>query len=313
MNNEFKLIEKYEQISELITANLKKGVRTNTAMSREEYEREISHGSLMAGETPQGLIILRNRPSHVKLNYYINDTDRPLDMPEINEAVCAAGWSGHGECCNNKCEQERPSPDKQIVTETAFRERDAALKETVEYLAGCGFEEVLSRVRLSRPAGAPDESSENASKIAPEKAKSSEDKNSQFVFFVKKSTAEDAAAIRPLLHSSFDPITGCLPEDDELRSDAAAGNILMLIKNDTELCGILHYKAAKKSAEIKHLAISQAYRGYGLSTILINEFLGKCKDLKTTVWTGSSNAAALNAYKDCGFTEDGRRSSVMIY
>ena len=319
MNNKFKLIEKYEQISELITANLKKGVRTNTAMSREEYEREISHGSLMAGETPQGLIILRNRPSHIKLNYYINDTDSPLDMAETVEAISAASWNIHGGCSNNNGEQERPSPDRQIVTETAFRERDTALKETVEYLAGCGFEEVLSRVRLSRPAGAPDENAENAVEISPEKVESREEENSEFTFYVKKSTAEDAAAIRPLLHSSFSPITGCLPEDDELRSDAAAGNILMLFAvNDSRLpaarpCGLLHYKAAKKSAEIKHLAIAPEFRGKGLSEILINAFLNECRDLKTTVWTGSGNAPALNAYKDCGFTEDGRRSSVMIY
>ena len=319
MNNKFKLIEKYEQISELITANLKKGVRTNTAMSREEYEREISHGSLMAGETPQGLIILRNRPSHIKLNYYINDTDSLLDMAEAVEAISAAGWNRHGECSNNNGEQERPSPDRQIVTETAFRERDTALKETVKYLAGCGFEEVLSRVRLSRPAGAPDENAENAVEISPEKVESWEEENSKFIFYVKKSTAEDAAAIRPLLHSSFSPITGCLPEDDELQSDAAAGNILMLfIDNDSRLTaavphGILHYKAAKKSAEIKHLAIAPQMRGKGLSAVLINAFLKECSGMKTTVWTGSGNAPALNAYKDCGFTEDGRRSSVMIY
>ena len=319
MDNKFKLIEKYEQISELITANLKKGVRTNTAMSREEYEREISHGSLMAGETPQGLIILRNRPSHIKLNYYINDTDSLLDMAETVEAISAAGWNIHGGCSNNNGEQERPSPDRQIVTETAFRERDTALKETVEYLAGCGFEEVLSRVRLSRPAGAPDENAENAVEISPEKVESREEENSGFTFYVKKSTAEDAAAIRPLLHSSFSPITGCLPEDDELRSDAAAGNILMLFTdNDSRLTaavphGILHYKAAKKSAEIKHLAIAPQMRGKGLSAVLINAFLKECSGMKTTVWTGSGNAPALNAYKDCGFTEDGRRSSVMIY
>ena len=319
MDNKFKLIEKYEQISELITANLKKGVRTNTAMSREEYEREISHGSLMAGETPQGLIILRNRPSHVKLNYYINDTDSPLDMAEAVEAISAAGWNRHGECSNNKGEQEHPSPDRHIVTETAFRERDTALKETVEYLAGCGFEEVLSRVRLSRPADAPDENAENAVEISLEKVESREEENSKFIFYVKKSTAEDAAAIRPLLHSSFSPITGCLPEDDELQSDAAAGNILMLFAvNDSRHpaarpCGLLHYAAAKKSAEIKHLAIAPQMRGKGLSAVLINAFLKECSGMKTTVWTGSGNAPALNAYKDCGFTEDGRRSSVMIY
>ena len=352
MDNKFKLIEKYEQISELITANLKKGVRTNTAMSREEYEREISHGSLMAGETPQGLIILRNRPSHIKLNYYINDIGSPIDLVELEKAILPEGWNRSDECCNNKSEQERPSPDKLIVTETAFRERDTALKETVEYLAGCGFEEVLSRVRLSRPAGAPDENAENAVEISPEKVESREEENSKFIFYVKKSTAEDAAAIRPLLHSSFSPITGCLPEDDELRSDAAAGNILMLfavndsraasenepedltgaavpqqpsdsrlpaaVPNASRLpaarpCGLLHYAVAKKSAEIKHLAIAPQMRGKGLSAVLINAFLKECSGMKTTVWTGSGNAPALNAYKDCGFTEDGRRSSVMIY
>lgn len=319
MDNKFKLIEKYEQISELITANLKKGVRTNTAMSREEYEREISHGSLMAGETPQGLIILRNRPSHIKLNYYINDIGSPIDLVELEKAIRAEGWNRSDECCNNKNEQERPSLDKLIVTETAFRERDTALKETVGYLAGCGFEEVLSRVRLSRPAGAPDENAENAVEISPEKVESREEENSRFTFYVKKSTAEDAAAIRPLLHSSFSPITGCLPEDDELRLDAAAGNILMLFAdNDSRHpaarpCGLLHYAAAKKSAEIKHLAIAPQMRGKGLSAVLINAFLKECSGMKTTVWTGSGNAPALNAYKDCGFTEDGRRSSVMIY
>ena len=319
MDNKFKLIEKYEQISELITANLKKGVRTNTAMSREEYEREISHGSMMAGETPQGLIILRNRPSHIKLNYYINDIGSPIDLVELEKAIRAEGWNRSDECCNNKNEQERPSPDKLIVTETAFRERDTALKETVGYLAGCGFEEVLSRVRLSRPAGAPDENAENAVEISPEKVESREEENSGSTFYVKKSTAEDAAAIRPLLHSSFSPITGCLPEDDELRLDAAAGNILMLFADNTSHhpaarpCGLLHYAAAKKSAEIKHLAIAPQMRGKGLSAVLINAFLKECSGMKTTVWTGSGNAPALNAYKDCGFTEDGRRSSVMIY
>ena len=319
MDNKFKLIEKYEQISELITANLKKGVRTNTAMSREEYEREISHGSLMAGETPQGLIILRNRPSHIKLNYYINDIGSPIDLVELEKAIRAEGWNRFDECCNNKSEQERPSPDKQIVTETAFRERDTALKETVEYLAGCGFEEVLSRVRLSRPADAPDENAENAVEISPEKVESSEEENSESTFYVRKSTAEDAAAIRPLLHSSFSPITGCLPEDDELQLDAAAGNILMLFAvHDSRHpaarpCGLIHYAAAKKSAEIKHLAIAPQMRGKGLSAVLINAFLKECSGMKTTVWTGSGNAPALNAYKDCGFTEDGRRSSVMIY
>lgn len=352
MNNEFKLIKKYEQISELITANLKKGVRTNTAMSREEYEREISRGSLMAGETPHGLMILRNRPSHVKLNYYINDTGSPIEMAELEEAVRSAGWNEACECSNNKGGQERPSPDKPIAVETAFRERDAALKETAGYLAGCGFKEVLSRVRLSRPADDPEENAEYNEKNMHGKTENIEEKNGIFTVYVKKSTAEDAAAIRPLLNCSFDPVTGCLPEDDELHSDAAAGNILILFAvhdsraasehthenltgaavphqtPDSRLtaavpnasrhpaarpCGLLHYAAAKKSAEIKHLAIAPEFRGHGLSELLINAFLNECSCMKTTVWTGSGNAPALNAYKDCGFTEDGRRSSVMVY
>jgi hypothetical protein len=119
---QMELIKEYETISALITQSLKKGVRTNTAMSREGYEREIRRGNLMAGMTDTGLIILRNRESHVKMNFYINDISCKLKMDDI-------------------CNLAKP-----IVTEIAYRERDAALKEAVQYLKECGFESILHRV-----------------------------------------------------------------------------------------------------------------------------------------------------------------------
>ena len=283
MKDNFMLIEDYGQIAGLITANLKKGVQTNTSMQREEYELEISHGSLMAGRVPQGLLILRDRPSHVKLNYYINSTEELLDTGELMEAVQKAGWYAVS--------------DKPIVVETAYRERDKGLIEMLAYLSKCGFEETLSRVRLSRPADEGDGAGDA----------------DDMQYCVRTADVRHAAACRQLLTSCFNPLTACLPTQSELLTHLAGGQLLVLAEARLgRICGLLHFKSSKKSAEIKHLAIEPGLRGRGLSACLIGGFLDKHRGLRATVWTGSDNAPALGAYKYFGFKEDGHRSSVMI-
>lgn len=307
----FKVITEYQQISDLITAHLKKGVRTNTAMSREEYEWEIANRTLAAVETPSGLVMLRRRFSRIRMNYYFNDTGsavEKLDGAALMKVLEDIGWESAAEngcdandtngandanCVNCvsgaqvTCGRNR----KPIVVETAFRERDAALKETVEYLAGCGFKEIVSRVRLSRAAG-------DAAEVVGAA--------------VRKATPDDAKAVKQMLFDNFSAVTGCLPEDEELAADIAAGRFLM-IGSDALPEGLLHFGAGAKSADIRHLVVRADARGRGLSFKLINAFIKECGGVKASVWTGSENHAALNAYKDCGFKEDGRRSSVMIF
>lgn len=310
----FKIVTDYQQISDLITAHFKKGVRTNTAMSRQEYEREIALGTILAGETPQGLVMLRNRFSRIMVNYYFNDIsgengELALDALALAEAARDTGWdltieNGSGvtvESGGQAAEEPEQGIKKRkpIVAETAFREKDAGLKETSEYFGKCGFKEILSRVRLSRAAGA--ENSGGAVVKSP-------------AAHVRRAAAQDTEAVKKLLFECFDIITGCLPEDDELETDAAAGNFLLLFDgSDEEPAGLLHFSAGKKSAEIKHLCLRAGARGRGLSLELINAFIAEFGGIKMTVWTGSENHAALSAYKECGFEEDGRRSSVRVF
>lgn len=295
----FQVITEYQQISDLITAHLKKGVRTNTAMSRDEYEWEIAHGALAAVETPPGLVMLRRRSSRIRLNYYFNDTGseaEKLDGAALMKVMEEIGWKSVSE---NGCEANDANSMngagvhkmKPIVVETAFRERDVALKETVEYLAECGFKEIVSRVRLSRVAG-------DGVKVDGAA--------------VRKATTDDARAVKQMLFDNFSAVTGCLPEDEELAADIAAGRFLM-IGSGTLPAGLLHFGAGAKSADIRHLVVRADARGKGLSFKLINAFIKECGGVKASVWTGSENHAALNAYRDCGFEEDGRRSSVMIF
>lgn len=308
----FEIVTDYQEISDLITAHFKKGVRTNTAMSRQEYEREIALGTLLAGETPQGLVMLRNRFSRIMVNYYINDIsgeNEALDALAFAEAARDAGWdlmienvSGVTGVSGGQAAEEPEQgikKGKPIVVETAFREKDTGLKETSEYFGKCGFKEILSRVRLSRAAD--DGNSGEAVVKSP-------------AVRIRRSMVQDNAAVKKLLFECFDIITGCLPEGDELEADAAAGNFLLLFNGgNEEPAGLLHFSAGKKSAEIKHLCLRAGARGRGLSLELINAFIAEFGGIKMTVWTGSENHAALSAYKECGFEEDGRRSSVRVF
>lgn len=285
---EFEIISDYGRISQMISANLKKNVMTNTSMTREDYVREISRGSLMAGETDAGLLILVKRPSHIRLNYYIHDINADLEPADAFEAAEAAGWSA-----------------KLLVAETAFRVRDEALRQMTARLEECGFDTVLRRVRLSRAAAdAPTAGTPAAGGHA-------------LSGRIRTARAEDAAAVRRLLTDSFSPVTGCLPEEDELEQDIAEGNFLLLCgvgaaELPGDAAGLLHFRAARRSAEIRHLAVAEGMRGRGFSGPLIEGFLDRTKGLKATVWTGGDNSAALQAYKDCGFEEDGRRSCVQV-
>jgi GNAT superfamily N-acetyltransferase len=267
------LIKEYETISALITQSLKKGVRTNTAMSREGYEREIRRGTLMAGMTDTGLIILRNRESHIKMNFYINDISCKLKMDDI----CTADSSA-----------------KPIVTEIAYRERDAALKEAVQYLRECGFESILHRVHLTH--GTDGGSAAVSTMPVPHKA-----------------SPTDTAEVMQLMKSCFDDLTGCIPEEDELYADICSGGVTVTDDDTGAAAGLIHFSVSGKSAEIRHLAVRSDMRGKGLSLQLVNSMLSAADGLKVSVWTGEQNTAALSTYRECGFKPDGRQSEVLIY
>ena len=123
-----KKIESYAELSPLLANQLCRGVRTNAFASREEYEKEIAAGRLFAEEYEGGLLLLRERESHFRLNFYLKE----LKLP----ALCT---------------------EKPLVTEIAAREKDLPLWEAAEFLEGQGFSLDFRRRRLRREAGLAEE------------------------------------------------------------------------------------------------------------------------------------------------------------
>ena len=171
-----------------------------------------------------------------------------------------------------------------VVTELVTRPGDRG--EAAELFEIAGFDKLLRRVRLTRPAGAAD---------GPGKA-------------VYKASPSELSEVDRLLRSSFDPLTGCLPSQDELCRDLAEGKVFA-VSETGRLAGVLR---ASGRREIRQLCVGEPYRGKGYAGALVEAFLAENGNGRCSVWTGSENAAALAVYKKHGFSADGYTSTVFI-
>ena len=112
-----KQIQSYEELSPLLSAQLKRGVMTNTALTQEDWRREIAGGTLWAEGWDGGLILLRRREGYARLNFYLQELALPAGL----------NWEGP------------------TVMEIAARPRDEALAAAVEFWKGQGFKELFRR------------------------------------------------------------------------------------------------------------------------------------------------------------------------
>ena len=160
------------------------------------------------------------------------------------------------------------------VTEVAYRPRDKGLREAVDYLIEQGFTPLFERLRLSRPAG------------------------------------ETGAPALPV--SRPGPLTGCLPNEAELKADLAHRQVLLL-EEQGAITGLLHFTLEGTTGEIRHLAIQASRRGTGRTRPLLAAYLQAIGGAKSVVWTRADHLAAQTAYGRFGFAPDGRRSAVLCY
>lgn len=179
---------------------------------------------------------------------------------------------------------ELPPP---TVTEVAFRPRDTGLRETVSYLTAQGFVPVLERLRLSRPAGEP-------------------------ALPLSTPAPEALSSVQAFLQSNFSPLTGCLPNREELDRDLRQGRVLTLEEGGA-ITGLLHFSLVGNTGEIRHLAVRSDLRGTGRTRPLLDGYLRAIGGVKSVVWTRSDDLAAQTAYQRRGFVPDGRRSVVLCY
>ena len=115
-------IENFAQISDLLNAQLKRGVITNNFLRGDDYTREIANG-LYIHETGGALMLFRERGDHLVMTFYLHP-NAVLSLPET---------------------------DRPVVTELSCRAKDAdAMANAAEQFCALGFREVLRRTRRTR-------------------------------------------------------------------------------------------------------------------------------------------------------------------
>lgn len=178
--------------------------------------------------------------------------------------------------------------DRSTALELPFRRSDEHFPKLAKELEGSGWTEALRRVRLTRRA-------------APLEAPGAEPPVCGC-----GGEAESPAELWTLLRSCFSPLTGCLPEPEELAADLAAGRVL------TRHGGLLRWREKGKSSEIRHLAVAADHRGQGLAKALVADYLALEGGKLCRVWTGADNLAARHVYERFGYAEDGWASIVLF-
>ena len=78
-------IENFAQISDLLNAQLKRGVLTNNFLRGEDYTREIANG-LYIHEADGALLLFRERGDHLVMTFYLHP-NAVLSLPETDRPV----------------------------------------------------------------------------------------------------------------------------------------------------------------------------------------------------------------------------------
>jgi len=187
---------------------------------------------------------------------------------------------------------EIPELDIPVVCEIAAKKDADTFDKVKNALNELGFKHELKRERLATTSG----TGVAANKIN-----------------CCTASQSDFDEIKSLLFTSFSSLSGCIPPDDELRSDITNGHIL-ICRESSQISALLHFKEDRKSLEIRHLCVAEKYRGRSIATSLVDSFLNMYSDTdkKVTVWVREGYSAAEAVYQKNGFTPDGMTSDVYI-
>ena len=254
-------IEAFAQAAGLLGAQLRRGVVTNSFLTAADCDREAKTG-LYVYEADGELLVFRDRGTHYILNFFLQQGARPA-LPEL---------------------------DKPVVTELAYRPKDAdAMLTAAAYFRAIGFEEVLRRTRRTR-SGAP----------IPQEAAALAAREDQF------------DAVDAFLRSQFSRWTGCLPTEAALRAALEAGQILCA-EDGHGICGLLHFAPGRAASELRHLAVRADCRRQGIANTLFDAYLAATGGQKSLVWATTGNIAAEHFYETHDYRPDGWNSVVLQY
>lgn len=291
----------FEALSTLISAQLTRGVATNTFLTPEVYRREIEAGTLMHHVWPGGLVLLRKRPGFQILNYYLQQTQT------APQAETDMGSTEQG----NK--PEMIFPDLEIPSQTVLElpvrpGREEEAHKALLFWKTLGFSPLLKRVRLVRLPGVQMEEPIEAGELMSFEEVPATNVDVSFLH----AADQDLPFVQKLLERSFDRRTACLPTTAELQAAIAAGHVIQAVREDGEPVGVVHFKCTPAIMEIRHLAVHSDSRGQGLARRLVRKALEGRNAVRAQVWTGADNVAAQGVYTKCGYTPDGWTSEVWM-
>jgi len=127
-------------------------------------------------------------------------------------------------------------------------------------------------------------------------------------------TKYEASYVCDLFASQLDIYTGDLKTQKEINKYIENGNILCAYYNDN-LCGALQFEIKNKVNWLGHLAVDLHYRGNGIASLLVENYLkiGVAKsDTRFQLWVINSNESAVNLYKKFRFTHTGKSTISML-
>lgn len=127
---------------------------------------------------------------------------------------------------------------------------------------------------------------------------------------VRPASQADLPALCALLAACFDPRLDFLPDEAELQSALAQGDLLVLPFEGT-VAGFAYAPVTRHRGTLRHIAVAEAYRGQGLSRLLMQAALAHftaCEAKTAELWSGSENRTAHHLYQRFGFAPDGRRA-----
>jgi len=113
----------------------------------------------------------------------------------------------------------------------------------------------------------------------------------------------DAGVILEMIEKTFDRFTGDMLVIPEIESSILSEEILGAYDNKT-LIGFLRFYTKNNISWIGHIAVSQNYRGKGIGTALIQNYIQRQINLgfeKFQQWVVSDNQPAVRLYSEFGF------------
>ena len=179
-----------------------------------------------------------------------------------------------------------PALDKPVVCELIYTARRPLADNLRQSLALAGLSVLRTTLRFVSPLQTPFDP-------APE---------------VRSAREDDLPALRALLAANFDPRLDFVPDEAELTRALAQGDLLALPR-ESELAGFAYATVQRNRGVLRHIAVAQAFRGRGLSRLLMRSVLARFAAggaRSAELWSGSENRTAHHLYERFGFTPDGR-------